>query len=127
MKLIFVYNADSGTLNALVHVVHIAVSPNTYECQLCAITYDIVSENNVWRDYRKDSEHDMVFLHRDEFERDYASQLAIQSSLDELDYPIVLSERTKSGAINQLSLLIYSKKMSKIPSTAALIAKINFF
>ncbi|WP_232221892.1 hypothetical protein [Methanococcoides burtonii] len=37
--LIFVYNADSGLINEMKDYVHKIVSPSTYECNLCAITY----------------------------------------------------------------------------------------
>ena len=40
MKLIFVYNAGSGKLNALFDMAHKIVSPTTYECSLCALTHD---------------------------------------------------------------------------------------
>jgi len=39
-KLIFVYNADSGLLNAMKDWAHKIVSPETYPCSLCALTYN---------------------------------------------------------------------------------------
>ena len=44
MKLIFVYNAKSGKLNALFDIAHKIVKPETYQCSLCAITHDALSE-----------------------------------------------------------------------------------
>ena len=38
--LIFVYNAKSGTLNAAIDYFHKIVSPETYDCNLCILTYD---------------------------------------------------------------------------------------
>ncbi len=37
--LVFVYNANSGLLNALLDMGHKVVSPRTYPCSLCALTY----------------------------------------------------------------------------------------
>jgi len=39
-KLIFVYNADSGLLKGIKDLIHKNVSPDTYPCSLCAVTYD---------------------------------------------------------------------------------------
>ena len=38
--LIFVYNANGGFFNGFSDYIHKLVSPKTYECSLCAITYD---------------------------------------------------------------------------------------
>jgi hypothetical protein len=39
MKLLFVYNADSGLFNSIAEAAHKIVSPQTYRCDLCRITY----------------------------------------------------------------------------------------
>ena len=66
-QLILVYNADSGLLNALVHAVHKAVRPETYECTLCAITYGAVSMRGEWRRFLNSLPMEKVFHHRDDF------------------------------------------------------------
>ena len=38
-ELIFIYNAKSGFINELVDIPHKIISPETYDCNLCAITY----------------------------------------------------------------------------------------
>jgi len=38
-RLIFVYNAESGTMNSAIDFAHKMLSPETYECNLCRITY----------------------------------------------------------------------------------------
>ena len=48
-RLLVVYNADSGILNALGHAVHKLVKPETYPCSLCAITYGAVSMRKEWK------------------------------------------------------------------------------
>jgi hypothetical protein len=68
MKLIFVYNANSGKVNALVDAAHKLFSPSTYQCSLCALTYDTFSENKTWKAFRKESHLTMEFYHKDEFE-----------------------------------------------------------
>lgn len=66
-RLLFVYNADSGLLNALKDAWHKAVSPQTYECSLCAVTYGAVSMRPEWRAYLKRLPYEADFLHRDEW------------------------------------------------------------
>lgn len=83
MKLIFVYNARSGPLNAALDAIHKIVAPETYPCELCALTYGAVSERKAWRQYRRHSQHDMVFLHKDEFEEQYGRRFV---------YPLVLCD-----------------------------------
>jgi len=52
-KLIFVYNADSGLLNAMKDWAHKIVSPETYPCSLCALTYDNLGMRRPWREFIK--------------------------------------------------------------------------
>jgi hypothetical protein len=38
-ELLFVYNADAGLVTGLLDTLHKVLSPSTYSCSLCAITY----------------------------------------------------------------------------------------
>jgi hypothetical protein len=38
-ELIFIYNAKSGLVNEMIDFAHKIVSPETYDCNLCAISY----------------------------------------------------------------------------------------
>ena len=71
MKLVFIYNANSGKLNALFDIGHKLISPNTYNCSLCALTHDVFKENTIWKEFRKESHFDMAFYHKDEFEIEF--------------------------------------------------------
>lgn len=73
MKLIFVYNANSGKRNALIDAGHKLFSPSTYPCSLCALTYDTFTENTIWKKFRKNSHYEMEFYHKDEFESKFPS------------------------------------------------------
>ena len=39
-ELIFIYNAKSGIVNEFLDFAHKIASPSTYNCNLCAISYD---------------------------------------------------------------------------------------
>ncbi|PIR69181.1 MAG: GTPase [Candidatus Niyogibacteria bacterium CG10_big_fil_rev_8_21_14_0_10_46_36] len=71
MKLLFVYNADSGILSSLKDTVHKAVSPNTYQCNLCKVTFGTTSMKESWKSFVESLPYDVEFLHRDEFQEQY--------------------------------------------------------
>lgn len=74
MKLIFVYNSD-GTIGSLIKdTAHKIVSPKTYQCNLCRITYPGVTMQGDWERFIQSLTHEVVFLHRDEFQKQYPNQ-----------------------------------------------------
>jgi hypothetical protein len=70
-KLIFVYNADSGVFSLLSDFAHKIFSPQTYACNLCAITHGNFGMKNEWREYLKTLPVPFEFLHADEFKAKY--------------------------------------------------------
>jgi hypothetical protein len=69
--LIFVYNADSGFVNTLLDIGHKVVSPQTYSCNLCAITHSTFSMRDEWKNFVVGLGVPVEFLHRDELEKQY--------------------------------------------------------
>lgn len=65
--LLFVYNADAGLGRALLDLLHKIVSPATYPCSLCAITYGAVSMKAEWKAALAKLPLPSRFLHRDEY------------------------------------------------------------
>ena len=110
-KLIFVYNANSGKRNAILDSMHKVLSPSTYDCNLCDITYGLVSENHTWKRFREESKHDMVFLHKDEFAKKYASKFGAKFT-----FPIVLVEGTGG-----LEVFIGTEELNDLKSPYTLI------
>jgi len=70
-QLVFVYNADSGMFNTLTDIAHKVFSPQTYECNLCAISHSYFSERDEWKEFISNLGAECEFLHRDEFEKKY--------------------------------------------------------
>ena len=114
-KLIFVYNANSGKRNAILDSMHKVLSPSTYACNLCDITFGTFTENKVWKHFRESSPHEMLFLHKDEFDRDYASKFG-----HAFEFPIVLVEGEKG-----LEVLIPKNEMNSLKSAENLIQLIE--
>ena len=65
--LLFVYNADTGLFSVVTDYAHKIISPKTYPCNLCALTYGNVGMNNKWKEFIANLKVPIVFLHRDEF------------------------------------------------------------
>ncbi|MDJ0713663.1 MAG: GTPase [Prochloraceae cyanobacterium] len=110
MKLIFVYNADSGFINTLIDIGHKAISPQTYQCNLCDLTFGLLKERKQWKKFREQSKTEMEFLHRDEFEEKYGQKF---------EYPLILKED------KDLSVMISKVQLNEIKTLDKLISKVN--
>ena len=64
-ELIFIYNAKSGLVNELIDFAHKIVSPQTYECNLCAVTYGTFTMKNRWANYIDSLPIEYVFTYKD--------------------------------------------------------------
>lgn len=69
VRLLFVYNADSGLVNTMADIGHKLFSPETYACRLCALTYGLLTEKAEWRAFVSSIDAECEFLHRDELHR----------------------------------------------------------
>ncbi len=74
--LLFVYNADSGFFNLAADIARKIFSPQTYDCNLCAITHDAFAMKNEWRQYLDALNAPLEFLHADEFKTRYPFESA---------------------------------------------------
>ncbi len=110
-KLIFVYNADSGIYNKIIDGAHKVFSPSTYECNLCGITYGRFTENTVWKKFRKENAMKMQFLHKDEFQGQYASKIGNCPT-----FPVILMETE-----GDLEILINTAELDGLQSAEDLI------
>jgi hypothetical protein len=70
-RLVFAYAADSGLLNTAIDMAHKVLSPETYPCQLCALTYGPLGMRRRWAAFVKRLPYPAVFLHRNELVRGY--------------------------------------------------------
>ncbi len=70
--LIFVYNADSGLVSTLLDIGHKIVSPQTYSCNLCALTHSTFSMRDEWKQFVANLGCQIEFLHRDELGERYS-------------------------------------------------------
>jgi hypothetical protein len=93
MRLIFVYNAKAGFLNGMMDSIHKTVSPDTYDCGLCAITHGFFTMDKAWRAYLKSLPYEASFYHRPDFKAAFP---------DAADLPLPLIGLEEGGAIRVL-------------------------
>lgn len=69
--LLFVYNARSGAGHKVMDFLHKAVSPATYPCSLCAITYGTFTIKQAWKAFVEGLPLPIEFLYKDEMPARY--------------------------------------------------------
>jgi hypothetical protein len=117
MELIFVYNAKSGLFNKATDFAHKLVSPKTYNCSLCCITYGNFSVHNEWAEFIKSLKMPVKFLYKNDFEGLFPNiftiypviYLAIGNSMLKLLTASEIGEVNKSGHLTELIKLIEFK------------------
>jgi len=113
-KLIFIYNADSGLRNLLIDGAHKILSPSTYACNLCDITFGAFTENKAWKKFRQELEANnmaLEFLHKDEFAKTYRSKFGYKFT-----FPIVLIETA-----NDLEIFVSTEELNELENAEGLI------
>ncbi len=107
-RLIFVYNADGGIAQGIMDSVHKTLSPSTYPCSLCAITYGAFTMDRRWRAWLKALPVPSVFFHKDD------------SPYRDMALPVVLIERG-----GQVATLVSAERLNALDNVDALIAEIE--
>ncbi len=107
-RLIFIYNADGGIAQGIMDSVHKTLSPSTYPCSLCAITYGAFTMDRRWRAWLKALPVPSVFFHKDD------------SPYRSMALPVVLIERG-----GQVGTLVSAERLNALDNVDALIAEIE--
>ena len=117
-KLIFIYNASDDLISVSFDFIHKIVSPSTYQCSLCKITYGNVSMHNKWKEYIYDSNYDFEFLYKNNY-LEYHKDLKIENfpvayKYNGNSYDIFISKE-EFDSYNDLDSLIQivSQKLNK--------------
>jgi hypothetical protein len=110
-KIVFVYNADSGVASLVKDFIHRIVSPETYPCNLCAVTYGNFGMKGSWRSFVENLEVPVVFLHKDEFSEAYEFQgaefpSAFMEEDGNLEYLITADEMDTVESVNELKTML---------------------
>lgn len=111
-ELVFIYNAKSGIINSLIDFTHKVISPDTYDCNLCAITYNTFTKKNLWADYIESLPIASTFTYKDKI---------IDKKLDNVILPAVFLKKN-----DRFIQLISSVELNKLDNLKGLIVFLNF-
>lgn len=114
-RLIFVYNAESGLRHSIMDMAHKALKPETYQCNLCALTHGPVLENKKWKKFRKSSGLTMEFLHKNQFVNKYVGDVGSAYS-----YPVIIGVKN-----NLMETFVHTEILNVIDTVDELIALVN--
>ena len=106
LELIFIYNAKSGVVNELIDFAHKIVSPETYDCNLCAISYGAFFMKKKWSTYIENLPFKSTFTYKDKFSKNGYSNIKFPSvfirSNEKLDEIISAAEINEIKNLDQL-------------------------
>ena len=102
-EIIFVYNAKGDIFSSVADTIHKIVSPKTYQCNLCAITYGIATMKTDWKTFIDNLPIEVEFLHKDEFQNKYPNE--------KIQFPVALIKNQ-----NKIKTLISSVEINKCNS-----------
>lgn len=105
-KLLFVYNAETGLFNRLTDFAHKIVSPGTYACSLCALTYGKFTMKQEWAEYIKRLPMEVEFVYRNEWKfapvRDEYPLVALQTGENRIKVLLNAKELNETKSLKQL-------------------------
>ena len=111
--MLFVYNADGTVFGLLSDAAHKALSPRTYQCDLCRLTYGLVRQKPQWRSFVSSLPVPAAFLHRDEFRHRYPGcasaplpAIFVQSDGGSLELLISAAELSAVQKLDELEALV---------------------
>jgi hypothetical protein len=111
-SLVFVYNADSGLFNTVADIAHKVVSPQTYQCNLCALTHSPFGMRKSWQGFLNGLEIPLEFLHADELQNRY--------HVKDIPLPAIFKKHDE-----RLTLLVDSNSINKCVTLAELKALVT--
>ena len=100
-ELIFIYNAKSGLVNEFVDFAHKIISPQTYECNLCFITYGTFKMEKRWSDYIQSFPFKSTFIYKDELSNKNMENVNLPAIFLRINAELV--ELISASEINNLS------------------------
>ena len=114
-ELIFVYNANSSLFARVTDYAHKIISPATYQCNLCALTYGNLGMKQEWKEFIQKLPYKISFLHRDELLIKYPKLATLrypavfEITKDNIKQTISAQEINEQKTIQELEKLIHRK------------------
>ena len=114
-EIIFIYNAKSGFFNAFLDWSHKIISPKTYDCNLCSITYNNFGKEKKWKEFLKNINIQSHFYYID-----HLKELDFVIEANEL--PCVFIKKNK-----EYKIIINSEEMDTFNNVEELINRLKDF
>ena len=105
-ELIFIYNAKSGLVNEFLDFAHKIVSPSTYNCNLCALSYGNFSMNKKWSYYISSLPVKSTFTYKDKVSKYGYDNIKLPS--------IIFQDKSKSKVIISSEEINKLKKIDQL-------------
>mgnify|MGYP006139450639 FL=1 len=112
-ELIFIYNTKSGLVNEMIDFAHKIVSSKTYDCNLCAISYNTFTKKKRWSDYINSLPIKSVFTYKDKVS-------SLDKELSNLEFPTIIF---RNGV--ELNEIISRNEINNINNINQLISLLN--
>ena len=112
-ELIFIYNAKSGVTNSLFDWAHKIISPNTYDCNLCTITYNNLGKEKKWSNFLENINIESRFYYKD-----HLKELHFVKGPSELPCIYLKTD-------NNITLIIDSDELNSFNNVEELIKKLE--
>ena len=112
--LVFVYNAKNDFVSKTLDFAHKIISPNTYQCDLCSLTYGKFGIKKEWENYLKSIKYPHQFMYVNEFKKSFPQ---VEQSLPaifwqqnkELKVIFSTNDFTQIQSVNQLILQLHDR------------------
>lgn len=111
-ELIFIYNANSDFFSNMKDFAYKIISPKTYQCNLCNISYGNLGMKEKWKNFISNLDIKTEFLHKDEFLKKY--------NLRTINFPAAFIKNNKG-----MKLLISNEEINSCENLDELIKLVN--
>ncbi len=109
-SLIFIYNAKSGSINAIIDYAHKFISPETYKCNLCNLTYDNFGRIRQWKHFIESLKIKVFFKYKDHLRKiGINDNIQLPAIFSNTTLMISATEINKCNTLEELITLIQSK------------------
>ena len=109
--LYFVYNAKGDIFSVVGDFFHKSLSPKTYPCKLCDLSYGIFSKKKAWKKFLDSLDVDYEFVYKNKLDR-FNQEIK--------EFPIILI-----GNEDEVEVFLSRKEINNTENIESLINKIN--
>ena len=113
---IFIYNAKGGKWNSTIDLVHKYISPHTYKCSLCKITFNVGMKKK-WKKFIENSPHSFIFLHKEDLVehnlKRFEKELPLCLEKENGEYDIVITATKMKKLKNEDELILLFQKIHR--------------